>query len=172
MVKYWERTQDKNLYTLIHILLNFSFLAAIKDWIPGYLNLQWIEADSLIFLKLNRRSLYKDSQALLSFSTGLDKRNYLCYTALGLNRKAMAANQHKAKHGAAHAMTELCQSKDALDFLTMAQKSPPHFHPQMVLYQFLNSNLQQKQETFLMASKKQYVRSSKTNRISKSNYFH
>lgn len=41
----------------------------------------------------------------------------------------MLANQmHKAKHGAAHAMTELCESKDAPDLLTVPQKSSPNLH--------------------------------------------
>lgn len=42
----------------------------------------------------------------------------------------MLANQtHKAKHGAAHAMTELCESKDALDLLTVPQNLHPIFMP-------------------------------------------
>ena len=35
----------------------------------------------------------------------------------------------KAKHGAAHAMTELCESKDALDLLTVPQNLHPVFTP-------------------------------------------
>lgn len=49
----------------------------------------------------------------------------------------MPANQmHKAKHGAAHAMTELCESKDALDFLTMAQNLHPIFTPKWYYINF------------------------------------
>lgn len=41
----------------------------------------------------------------------------------------MLANQmHKAKHGAAHAMAELCESKNAVDLFTV----PQNFHPILI----------------------------------------